>query len=107
MNLIRLIKLKKINGELDNLTEQEKFFLSFFDDLKTIDGSNYYRNGLLYFNLDKEYKKLHYSYSNVYSEIGFKYGIKIMTLNSVIDNILQIKLGLNGFTSELGVGKPH
>ena len=35
MDLIRLIKLKKINGELDNLTEQEKLFFSLFDGLYT------------------------------------------------------------------------
>ena len=33
-NLIRILKLKKINGELDNLSEQESAFISLFDDMK-------------------------------------------------------------------------
>jgi len=33
MNLIRLIKLKRISGELDTLNEKEIFFLNIFDKL--------------------------------------------------------------------------
>lgn len=34
MNLIRLIKLKKWNGELDDLPDAHKFFIAQFDELK-------------------------------------------------------------------------
>ena len=34
MNLVRLLKIKELNGEFDNLSDVEKFFISQLDNLK-------------------------------------------------------------------------
>ena len=36
MDLIRLIKLKKINGDLDNLSRFEIYFLKYLDCMRTV-----------------------------------------------------------------------
>lgn len=59
MNLIRLLKLKKLNGELDNLSNDERYFLSFFYDIstnikvsRTVDfGTTIFVNELLYLDV--------------------------------------------------------
>jgi len=45
MNILRLIKLKHLNGEFDSLNEKEKYFLSFFNNLEefTLDNNIYLR----------------------------------------------------------------
>ena len=79
VDLIRLVKLKKINGELDNLTDAEKLFISKFDLLN-----------------DKKKVVLFYSkyviYSSKYKEIQFYYYDDFdMTVSySMIDNIRSV-----------------
>ena len=59
MNLIRLIKLKQLNDELVNLTDNEKKFLSFFDNLISTTTNHYHyyinNNGEIIFKYDKRY----------------------------------------------------
>ena len=103
MNLIRLIKLKKINGELDDLTEQEKFFLSFFDDLDIQHYNNdidLIKNDVVYFSISLENKKFYYSYFYVFMVFKSKYDMNEMILNSLINGILENHLNLSGFTTK-------
>ena len=78
--ILRLIKLKKIHGELDNLSEQENFFISLFNNLIEVreDGD------IKYFSKDKEFIYFTYNPSrksfwvapvNVFSRIQCRYNI--------------------------------
>ena len=60
MNLIRLIKLKKLNGELDNLSDQEKMFLSTWDNL-VCDGNVYMNKNTTCFIYNSAEKKFYYT----------------------------------------------
>ena len=102
MNLTRLIKLKKINGELDNLTEQEKFFLSFFDNLDIQHNNNdidLIKNDVVYFRISLKNKKIYYSYVKIWLVFESKYDTSILELNDLINGILDKHLNLSGFTS--------
>lgn len=97
MNLIRLIKLKKLNGELDDLTEQESYFLSFFDNLRLKDGYYYdIDNGVTYFYFNLKNNTLYFllSFEN-------KYGGSTQTTKIFIDNILRTRLNLNNVVSDI------
>ena len=98
MNLIRLIKLKKINGELDDLTEQESYFLSFFHGLTKY--KNFYcKDKKICFHLDLENKKLFYSYSRIWLVFKSKYDISILEFNDLVCSILENHLNLSEFTT--------
>lgn len=98
MNLIRLIKLKKIYGELDDLTKQEWYFVSLFENLNTVDGLRYKKDGLLYFYFNLEDKELHYNYSRVYMDFKVLFNMNMCDINTMIGSILEKKLDVYGFT---------
>ncbi len=53
MDILRIIKLKQLNDDLENLNEKEKLFFSFFNGLTKND--NYYKkNNDYYFECDLE-----------------------------------------------------
>ena len=97
MNLIRLIKLKKINGELDDLTEQESYFLFFFNNLSK-HNDNYCLGDNVYFYLDLENKNFYYSYSRIWLVFKSKYDISILEFNDLICGLLETHLNLSGIT---------
>ena len=96
MNLIRLIKLKKINGELDNLSEQERYFLSLFDGL-VFDNDYYIKNGKSYFCLNINRNTFLYSYHNVSLPIKRRFSITSNQVEELVDTMLNEKLNLNYF----------
>lgn len=100
MNLIRLIKIKKLNGELDNLTDKEKLFISLFDKLFTIDGIYYKDGNKKVFWLDTKHKILYYSYDYVYLKFNSTYYIDTFRMNKLIGDILVKRLKMYKFKSD-------
>ena len=102
MDLIRLIKLKKINGELDNLTEQEKLFFSLFNGLRLVKEYNsiYFFNGIQYFfEYDLKYNVFYCSYSMVWVVFKNKYNLNDNEIIDLITGILERHLKLVGITT--------
>ena len=97
MNLIRLIKLKKINGELDDLTEQESYFLSFFDGLTKCEDL-YCKDKNIYFRLDLKNKTFNYSYIRIWLVFKSKYDISILEFNDLICGLLEKLFFFSGFS---------
>lgn len=67
MDLIRLIKLKKINGELDDLTEQEKYILSIFNNL--------HKHGDIYYDIVFDYERTIFQFSHRYKNVFCSYSM--------------------------------
>lgn len=97
MDLIRLIKLKKINGELNNLTEPQMYFLSFFNGLTNY--NNYYvKNDEKLFYLDIKRKKLYCSYYKVFCEFSkfhMTHEQSVLLINDILKNILRVDITMN------------
>lgn len=99
MDLIRLIKLKKINGELDELTTVEKAFVSLLDDFdkKEQRGSqtHYSKNGAIRFSYDVDEKLFYYSYY-VYEKmcevVYIKHG---RDFDILVRNFFKNKIGID------------
>lgn len=68
MNIIRLIKLKKINGDLDDLTKQELFFVSILNDSVITSGKVQNLNFLnCTYSESKHYYKDNINYLRIYT----------------------------------------
>lgn len=96
MDLIRLIKLKRINGELDNLTEPELFFISIFDKLYRDTKYNAYihvGSNVYYFKYTKD-TNVFYTTSVAYFLFHEKYGYLVDDYNIFISVFFHSKLGI-------------
>lgn len=93
MNLVRLIKLHKVFGELDNLSDDEKLFISMFDSLK-LDDEFYYStlDGKRHFRYYENTNVFWYSYDNVGWFIQSVYGYNVGLVDKMIYRILHNKL---------------
>lgn len=93
MNLVRLIKLHKIFGELDNLSDAEKLFISMFDSLK-LDNEFYYSSlkGKTHFRYYENTNVFWYSYDNVGWFFQSIYGYNKTSVDKMIFHILHNKL---------------
>lgn len=98
MDLIRLIKLKKLNGELDDLTEQEEFFFSLFNDL-SINDNRYVKDNDTYFFLNLKTNILYCSYNKVISPFKNNFDVDVVEVKNSIDYILKDRLNLVNFVS--------
>ena len=100
MNLIRLIKLKKINGELDGLTQMQLYYLSFFNNLIKM-GNEYCHidEDLLIpcFEIDEYHKTIQCSYSMVYLSINIKYNNNHNDILNFYNHILHDILNINEY----------
>lgn len=99
MDLIRLIKLKNINGELDDLTTVEKIFVLLLDDFdkKEQRGSQtlYSKNGTIRFSYDGDEKLFYYSYY-VYEKICEGMYIKhCRDCDILVRNFFKNKIGVD------------
>lgn len=112
MDLIRLIKLKSINGEFDNITQVESKFISYLGNLKFMykaelcdnDGSKYLicdygvRNTILV----KHYVNYNYASLNYIWLLNWKLDevdsyYTIGDLDDIFTRFIQLYLGLSEF----------
>ena len=87
MDLIRLIKLKKLNNELDNLTEPEELLCEVFNKLYKLQGSNIYAHR----KTDKKFLKFDEHNSTLYSTstLFFKFYDEFEYLNSEYNKLIE------------------
>lgn len=90
MVLIRMIKLKILNGELNNLTEPEQFFISLFNEI------SYDKNKDYYYTVDNvAYFRYDYNGDILYSSIGIfhrfyvKFNFTFSDYNKMIDDLFK------------------
>lgn len=97
MNIVRQLKLKKLNGELTNLTEGEKLLISMFDGLKEYDNYYYNNNGVCFF-INHDEKIFFYSYINVYIVFNKTLNLKHYQIVRHIEDMLEKYTNFNGYT---------
>lgn len=104
MDIIKLIKLKELNGDLINLTDKERFIISFFYDLKK-DGNLYKKGGVIFFeiyiitdpfgiNNTKGISTLYCNYYNVWMPIYQKYKFKNNEISEIIKKLFKTHLDI-------------
>lgn len=102
MNLTRLIKLKKINGELTNLTQYETTFINLFDNLtitnlmdKKYPNIDFYinRERLAYLAYNNDTKSIQFT-PMVYRLFGAYFYYVDDEIEQFLMNIINNKLGL-------------
>ena len=98
MNILRIIKLKHINGDFDSLSDMEKYALSLFNDLEIeyrLDISVVYFNNKReerYFWIRLSDNSLWYSYHTVYEKFNMKHPyewINYKSLTEIYQNIFN------------------
>ena len=107
MDLIRLIKLKKINGELDNLDEKEELFFSLFDGLYTFKEKNviyFFDENGYYFQYNLKTKDFWCSYSKVWTIFEDDYHPNYSQISNLISDIMKKHLNLVVFATSYGKG---
>lgn len=97
MNIVRQLKLKKLNGELTNLTEGEKLLISMFDGLKMYDNYYYSNNGVCFF-INHDEKIFFYSYRYVYLVLNNTIVLKHYQIVRLIEDMLEKYTNFNGYT---------
>ena len=97
MNLIRLIKLKRINGDLDNLSEQEEYFLSLFINLTKIHNNYLNDSKMVLFSINSNEKIFYCSYYIVWKNIKTKFSINNKETLELIYSVLH-RLGMFDYT---------
>jgi len=100
MDVIRAIKLKHLNGDLDNLKEIEKSFLSFFNDLIK-DGDLYIKDNDIYFEYDLKHNEFWCSYDKVWSHLESKYNMNYVEICNFIKKLLEEHLNINDVSPKM------
>jgi len=98
MNILRIIKLKQISGELDSLNDREKFFLSFFN--RVVESRD--EDVILFFREEHYY---YFSY-NVVEKIFFTAYNNVMThiiLKCNMDYEAAVRLMMHVLNDHLGI----
>jgi len=112
MNINRILKLKKINGDFDNLSEKAKFLISMFDDLVVEERTNvifFYDDNdstVFYFNTNR--KLITCNHIIVFQKIMIRYGFSFENawffVNETLKTYLEIPdytlRGKNGYNKE-------
>ena len=106
MNLIRLIKLKRINGDLDNLSEQEEYFLSLFINLTKIHNNYLNDSKMVLFSINSNEKIFYCSYYIVWKIVKDKFNIDNKSMSNLIYNVLH-KLGMCDYTVDVEDAMHH
>ena len=98
MNISRLVKLKEINGDLINLTDEERFIISFFYDLKKVNDT-YVKDDVVYFqiyehnfqgiskNLDYKVYIMYCNYNKIWLPVYRKYKLLNVQISNLIKNL--------------------
>lgn len=88
MDLIRLFKLKELNGEFTDLDAYELHLLSLFS--KCVKQNNYYLiDGKFYFYYDDSNNIFWYSMERIYLHFSHKYGFKQKNFEKVLRKFLN------------------
>lgn len=105
MRLDRLIKLKYIDGDFNNLSPELKYFVKSFNELKMLAMCDvlyygkYSNNSLLlhktFFKYDKKNNYLMCSYENVVKHIIQINGMSIYKLENAINKFMERDLTMN------------
>ena len=96
MDLIRLLKIKKINGDLIGLTDKEEFVISMFDNLKRHNEYYYNQNGI-YFMIDVDKGHICYSNNRVGNELRRIFGLENYQIEILICYIFKYYLNMENF----------
>lgn len=95
MDLLRLIKLKKLNGDLDNLNDKEQLFFSFFNN-KVCHNDVFFdiEDDLIILYFIETKKELLCSYSRMWYIFEVKYNLNNKQIQELIKSIVYSKLGI-------------
>jgi len=98
MNILRVIKLKELNGDFENIGRKEKFFISLFNNLtiEQISNTKYYLlldDGTCYFHFDFHQKYIRCHEELVMRPIMNKFNMNEKEMKIFIVNTLKY-LGL-------------
>ena len=109
MNLIRLIKLKKLNGELDNLNELEIIFITIFDgvNIKYFNNTHYYiKDNKIIFtkSIDSNQLWCHYKVLN-YLYVYFNGNEKLVS--NFVKYMINEKIGIVNIDINIGSLNQH
>ena len=99
MNLIRLIKLKLLFGELDELSTSEYDFINMFNNLKKYD--RFYitkSDNTIRFKYYEDANVFWYSYDYVGVHFEFFYNYEKTKIDDMITNILRSKIGIKNIS---------
>ena len=88
--------MKNINGELDNLSDFEKYVLSFFYEIRYSNGIYKNKEGLYYFNFEQP-NILYVDYINVWQKIEIKYNPSELSIRETFNMILHDILDLPNY----------
>lgn len=98
MDILRIIKLKKFYGELNNLTPEEKFFFGLHDKLHNDNGVLRNKNGDWLFEYDIKNKTIWYHYDRVWVVFKNNFDINHQDFILLVNKILEKYLNLRVFT---------
>ena len=111
MDLIRLIKLKKINGDLDNLSRFETYFFNYFNNLRVHHSSFYDKMNMViivdsidcnkHFQIDFTNKILWCDRLTFLSQVQHEFNIEPYKSIGKVDEILHKRLNLTGYKAEI------
>ena len=95
MDLLRLIKLKKLNGDLDNLNDKEQLFFSFFNN-KICHNDVFFddEDGMVLFYFIEAKKELLCSYSRMWYIFEVKYNLNSTQIQDFIKTVMYNRLGI-------------
>lgn len=105
MNVVRLIKLKQLNGEFDLLNQAEKRFISMFNDniYFDIEGHQYFFNQKSehMFDYDSNRKLLWCNYTRVLGVFENEYDMNYEIMADFVKNIIVRHLSFDKETAVL------
>ncbi len=103
MNPSRLIKLKELNGELENLTPEEKLFFQLHENLhENSNGElcNENNEWVVYYDFKNQY--FWYNYTRFYSVFKEKFDINLQCINDLYTGILEEHLNCKRLIPAIG-----
>ena len=99
MNILRFIKLKELNGELENLTPEVKLFFKLHENLhENLRGELCNENEEWVVNYDFKNGYFWYSYNRFYLVFNEKFNINIQCINDLYTGILEEHLNCKALT---------
>ena len=98
-NIPRLIRLKDVLGELENLTPEEKLFFQLHENLhENSNGEFCNENNEWVVEYDFKYGSFWYSYDRFYLVFKQKFNINLQDFNVLCSDILEKHLNIMGLT---------
>lgn len=95
MKILRIIKLKEITGEIDSLSDNEKIFIKYFDNLteKRLENNIVFLSGTSkpYFRFDMSSNIFWCSYENVAKHFRLEKKDMKVIIKNILEDYLKIK----------------